>query len=119
MSSFPNKKVVPSEKVTPSEEVEKDTNSLNDMEDPVHMIRAKDLDKFQGQSIGSTGWFKLDQGWLKIKFSTLEPDFYKKGLKNIEGQDIEAHKNFVVTFYNTKLNLPMRNDSVTSNEEKK
>ena len=59
MSSFPKKKVAPlrrkkvypSEKVTPREEVEKGTNILNNMEEPVHMIRRNYLDNFQEQSI--------------------------------------------------------------------
>ena len=34
---------------------------------------------------------------------------------DIEGQDIEIYKIFVVPLDNTKLNLPMRNDSVTPN----
>ena len=32
---------------------------------------------------------------------------------NIEGQDIETYKTFVVPLDNTKLNPTMRNDSVT------
>ena len=49
VAPLPKKKVVPSEKVTPSKEVEKVTTLLNYMEDPVHTIRRKDLDNFQGQ----------------------------------------------------------------------
>ena len=60
MSSFPkekvtllpNKKVVTSEKVTPIEEVNKVTTILNDMDNPVVHICRKDLDTFEGQSIG-------------------------------------------------------------------
>ena len=44
------------------------------MEEPVHTIRGKYLDNFQGQYTGSTGWFNIDHEWLKRKFSTLEPD---------------------------------------------
>ena len=69
---------MPSEKVTPNEDFFKVTNILNYIEDPVHMIRGKDLDTFQGQSIRSTGWFNTDHEWLERKFFTLEPDFYKK-----------------------------------------
>ena len=75
LAPFPKKKVDPSDKVTLSEEVEKGTNILNDPEDPVHTIHDKDLDNFQGQYIGSIGWLNLDQEWLKINFSILEPDF--------------------------------------------
>ena len=74
-------KVSPSEKVTPSEEVEKGTNTLDDMEEPVFTIRRKYLDNFHGQYTVSTGWFNLDHEWLKGKFSTLKPDFYKNFLK--------------------------------------
>ena len=62
---------MPSEKVTPSEEVEKRTNLLNDIEEPVHMIRRKDLGNFQGQYTASPGWFNLDHDWLKRNFSIL------------------------------------------------
>ena len=56
--------------------------------DPVVTICRNDLDKFQGQSTESTGWFNLDHEWFK-KISTLEPEFSKR-LKNIyiESQDI-------------------------------
>ena len=37
---------------------------------------------------------------------------------NIEGQHIEAYKNFAVPLDNNKLNLPMRNNSVTANKNK-
>ena len=37
---------------------------------------------------------------------------------NIEGQDIETYKTFVVPLDDAKLNLPMRNDPVTSNKKK-
>ena len=78
------------------------------------------MDNFEGQSIGSTGWFNLDREWFKRNFSTLETDFYLKKIeKYIEGQDIEAYKSFVVPFDYTKLNLSMRNESVTPNREGK
>ena len=83
-------------------------------------IRKKDIDNFEGQSIGSTGCLNLDHDWFKIKFSTLKTDFYKKLFeKDIEGQDFEPYKTFLVPFDNNKLNISMRNESVTSNEEKK
>ena len=69
------KKVATSEKVTPSEEVEKGTKTLDDIKDSVVKIFRKDLFNFQGQSTISTCWFNLDPGWLREKFSTLEPDF--------------------------------------------
>ena len=42
----------------------------------------------------------------------------KKIENNIEGQDIEAYKTFAVLFYNSKLYLSVRNDSVTPNIKK-
>ena len=80
---FPEKILMTSDKVTPIEEVEKYNNILNDMEDPVHTIGRKDLDKFQGQSTDSTGCLNLYHEWLKRTFSILEPEFYKKFLKRI------------------------------------
>ena len=40
----------------------------------------KNEDKFklQGQSARSQRWFDLDFCWIEKKFSTREPDFYKK-----------------------------------------
>ena len=60
VAPFLKKKLVPSEKITPSEEFEKGTNPLNYMEEPVHKIHIKDLDKFKGNSTESTGWFNPD-----------------------------------------------------------
>ena len=59
------------------------------MEESVFTIRRKDLDKFQGQSTESTGWFNLDHEWFK-KFSTLETELCLTLFEiHIEGQDIE------------------------------
>ena len=44
-------------------------------------IRRKDSNNFEVQSKGSTGWFDLDHEFLKRKFSTLKPDFYKNFMK--------------------------------------
>ena len=60
VTPFPKKKVVTSEKVTKSEDVDKGTKNLDDMKEAVLTIRGKDLDKFEGQSKGSIGWFNLD-----------------------------------------------------------
>ena len=88
------------------------------MEEPVHTIRRKGLDKLQGQSIESTGWLNLDHEWLKRKLYIPEPDFYKKLFeKDTEGQDIKTYKTSVVMFGNIWVNLSMRNDSVTTNKE--
>ena len=61
-------KVPPSKKVKPSEEVKKGTDLLDDMGEPVVMICRKYLDKFQGQSTASTGWFNIDHEWFKKSF---------------------------------------------------
>ena len=120
VAPFLKKKVVTSEKVTPNYDVEKVTNILNDMEEPLVTILSKDLDNFEGQYTGSTSWFNLDNEWLKIKFSKLELYLYKKLFENdIEGQDIKAYKNFAVPFDNTKLNLSMHNESVKPSKHKK
>ena len=68
------------EKVTSNEEVDKGTKTLHDMKEAVLTIHGKDLDNFEGQSKGSRGWLDLDHEFLKIKFSTLERDFYEKTL---------------------------------------
>ena len=68
------------EKVTTSEEVDKGTKTLDDMKKAVVTIRGKDLYNFEGQSKVSTDWFNIDHEFLKRKFSTLEPDFYRKTL---------------------------------------
>ena len=52
VAPLPKKISYLSKKVTQSNEVEKGTNILNDMEDPVVMIHKTDLDKFQGQPAG-------------------------------------------------------------------
>ena len=94
------------EKVTTSDEVGKGTKKLNDMKEAVVTIRRKDLDKFEGQYKGSTGWFNIDHEFLRKKFSTLEPDFYDFYYENdIEGQYMEPYKTFVLPFDSTKLNL--------------
>ena len=48
------------------------------MKEAVVTIRRKDSYKFEGKSKGYTGWFNIDHEFLKIKFSTPEPDFYKR-----------------------------------------
>ena len=69
------------------------------------------------QSTASTGWFNLDYEWLKRKFSTLEPDLYKKLFeKNIERQYIKTYKTFAVPLDDSKLNLSIRNDTETPNK---
>ena len=53
------------------------------MKEVVVKIRRKDSDEFECQSKGSTGWFNLDNEFLKIKCSTLETDFYKTFMEHI------------------------------------
>ena len=58
--------LAPSEKITPNEEVEKGTNLLDCMEDPVNMIHRKGgLDHFQGKYAALTGWLNLYHERLK------------------------------------------------------
>ena len=88
------------------------------MKEAVVTIRSSDLDNFQGQSKGSTGWFNLDHKFFKIKFPTLEPDFYDFYYeKNIEGQDMEPYKTFLVPFDSTKLKTFMHNNPVKNIEK--
>ena len=62
------------------------------MKESVVMICRKDLYSFEGQSKGSTGWFNLVGEFLKIKFSTLEPKFYKTFMRIIFKVKIWNHK---------------------------
>ena len=71
------------EKITTDEEVDKGTEKLEDMKEAVVTISSKDSDKFEGQSKGSTGWFNIDHDFLKIKISSLGPDFHKNFMKGI------------------------------------
>ena len=62
------------------------------MEDPVVPIHRKDLDSFEGHSIGSTGWFNIDHEGLKRKFYTLEPEFYFILKRILEGKILKYMK---------------------------
>ena len=78
------------------------------------MIRWKDLKfiaanknaneakfKFQGLSERSQRWFDLDFDWIKVNFSTCEPDFYKKCFQNHDDtQDTNTLKIFQVPIGN-------------------
>ena len=59
------------EKKYSTKDVDKGTDELIYMKKEVVTIRRKGLDKFEGQSNVSTGWFKLDDGFLKTTFSTI------------------------------------------------
>ena len=54
-----------------TKDVDKGTEEFADMKKEVVTIRKKGLDKFQDQSKISTGWFKLDSGFLKTTFSII------------------------------------------------
>ena len=54
-----------SENKSSTKDVDKGTGELEYMKEAVVTIRRKDLDKFEGQSKGYTGWFKLDSGLKK------------------------------------------------------
>ena len=55
-----------SEKKSSTKDVEKGTDELEDMEKASVTIHRKCLDKFEGQSRGYTGWFKLHSGFFLI-----------------------------------------------------
>ena len=56
------------EKKYSTKDVEKGNDELAGMKKAMVTIRSKGLDKFEGQSKGSTGWFKLDSGFKKKHF---------------------------------------------------
>ena len=56
----------------------KGTDELVDIKKSVVTIRIKGIDEFECQSKRSTGWFKLDNGFLKTKFTSINSEFYKE-----------------------------------------
>ena len=78
---------------------------MKDIKGEVVTICRKDSYKFKGRPKGSTGWYNLDHDFLRRRFSTLEPDFYKNYKKDIESVNMEPYRNFFVTFDYNKLNL--------------
>ena len=52
-----------SEKKTLTKDVDKGTGELEYMKEAVVKICRKDIDNFEGQSKGYTGWFKLDSNF--------------------------------------------------------
>ena len=75
------------------------------MKEAVATILRKDLDNFEVQYKGSTGWFNLDHEFKNESFLHLNRTsmiFYEK---DIEGQYMEPYKTFLVMFDSTKLNL--------------
>ena len=60
--------------------------------------------KFQGQSGRSRLWFDLDLDWINIKFSTREPDLYKKLFQSHDNeQDTDTFRTFQVPIGNAKV----------------
>ena len=79
------------EKKYPTKDVDKGTDELADVKKAVVTIHRKGLDKFEGQSKGYIGWFKLDSEFffkLKLIRNSIRTFFEKE----IEGQDIEVYK---------------------------
>ena len=59
--------------------------------------------KFQGQSEISQLWFDLELDWIEIKFSTREPDFYKRPFQSHDDtQDDNTFKKIQVPIGNAK-----------------
>ena len=59
--------------------------------------------KFQGQYSISKRWFDLDFDWIELKFSTCEPNFYKKRFqRHDDTQDTNTIKIFQVPIVNSK-----------------
>ena len=86
------------EKKYSTKDVDKDTDELAYMKKAVVTIRRKGLYISEGQSKGSTGWFKPDSG-LKKTFSTIHSELYKElSEKNIEYQDTELYTKFIAPF---------------------
>ena len=87
------------EKKTSTKDVDKVTDDLEDMKKAVFKIRRKGLDKFEGQSKGFKGWFKLDSGFLITTFSAILSELYKELFENnIEDQDTELYTTCIVLF---------------------
>ena len=60
------------EKKSSTKDVDKGTDELAFMKQKVNTICRKCLDQFEGQSIGSKGWFKPDIEFLKRTFSKIQ-----------------------------------------------
>ena len=82
-----------------TKDVYKGTDELEFMRQKVNTIHRKGLYQFEGQSIGSKGWFKIDIEFFKTNFSKIHSEFYKALFKNnIKYQDMEVYKTFIVLF---------------------
>ena len=59
---------------------------------------------FQGKSARSRRWFNIDYQWLKEKFRTLEPYFYRKLYQTkFRGDDTKTYQIFGVIIGNAKI----------------
>ena len=65
------------EKKSSTKDVDKGTDELEDMKQKVNTISRKGLYQFQGISIVSKGWFKLDIEFKKTTYSKIHSEFYK------------------------------------------
>ena len=63
--------------------VDKGTDELEFMKQKVNTVFWKILNRFEGQSTGSKGWFKLDIKFFKTTFSKNNSEFYKALFKII------------------------------------
>ena len=66
-----------------TKDVNKGTDELVDTKTEVVIIRRKGLDNFEGHSKVSTGWFKLDSGFLKQNFLQSIQDSVENVFKRI------------------------------------
>ena len=70
--------------------------------------------KFEGQSARSQRCFDLDLDWIEVKFSTREPDFYKRLFQSDDNtKDKNTYKSFQVPIVNAKCveNFKFHNDT--------
>ena len=59
--------------------------------------------KFQGQPARSQRWFDMEFDWIKVKFSTREPDLYKRFFQSHDDtQYTNTFKLFKVPIGNSK-----------------
>ena len=85
-----------SDKKSLTKDVDKGTGESEYMKEAVVKIHRKYLDKFEFQSKGYKGWFKLDSElncFLQLIHNSIK--LYEK---DIEGQDTDLYKTFFVPF---------------------
>ena len=96
-----------SEKKSSTNDVDKGTYELEGMKKAVVTIRRKGLDKFESQSKGYTGCFKLDSGLKRIKFLQLIYNAKKNILKRIF--NIKTRNCIQRLFYRLIKNISRKN----------